>query len=72
LEPSKDTLTTFPQLQFIIPQINLRLASFEDAQVPVFVEIERTFYSRSFAFHFAVTDTATGESQLVEVRFRGP
>jgi cytochrome c oxidase accessory protein FixG len=70
--PAEETLEAHPGLLFIIPQKEVGLASFEDGEFPVFVELERSAYETSFAFHFSITDTQTGESRLVEVRFRGP
>jgi len=72
IAPSEEALSAHPGLQFIIPQERVELGSFEDGQFPVFVELDREAYGASFPLHFTVTDTETGESQLVEVRFLGP
>jgi len=61
-----------PGLDFIIPQDRVDLESFEDGRFPVFVELDRVAYGGPFAFDFEITDSLTGESLTVEVRFRGP
>ncbi len=72
VSPAVSTLAAYPDLAFLLPQESVDLASLEVAEIPIFVELERSVYSGSFAFEFAVTDTATGKIQHVEVRFRGP
>jgi cytochrome c oxidase accessory protein FixG len=72
LSPAEATVSTHPELRFIIPQASITLAAFEDVEVPAFAELDRAVYTASFPFEFAVTDTTTSETTLVEVRFRGP
>jgi cytochrome c oxidase accessory protein FixG len=69
---AEDTIAAYPGLEFIFPQSEIDLASFDDAEVPVFVELPRSSYTGSFDFHFIVTDASSGESRRISVRFRGP
>jgi cytochrome c oxidase accessory protein FixG len=70
--PDNEAVGANSNLHFIFPQSEIELESFEDADVPVFVELARSSYSESFEFYFLVTDVSTGESKRIAVRFRGP
>jgi cytochrome c oxidase accessory protein FixG len=60
------------EVEFIIPQPAVRLESLSDARVPLFAIMPRDAYDVPLDFHLAVTDSATGTLQRVQVRFRGP
>ena len=72
LAPAESTLGEHSDLVFLFPQDTLEIESFDSREVPIFVEQERSSYTGPFEFQFAITDRATGEEMLVEVRFRGP
>ena len=72
LAPAPETVAAHPDLRFILPQAEVELETFDDAEVPVFVEMPRSSYTGTFDFDFVVTDASTGELENVTVRFRGP
>ncbi len=72
IAPAEDTIAAHPEIAFIIPEREVRLASFDDTEVSVVAELARSDYVESFTFHFVVTDISTGESERIAVRFRGP
>ena len=72
LSPAESTLAEHPDLTFLLPQETVELESLEAAEIPIFVELDRSSYSGSFPIEFAVTDAASGKSLIVEVRFLGP
>ena len=72
IAPSEETVRMHSEMTFIIPQAEVELESFDDAEVPVFVEVPRSSYNGAFDFDFTVTDSSTGESEEISVKFRGP
>ena len=66
------TIAGHPRLDFLIPQETVVLESFEDGEFPVFAELDREAYDGAFSFFLLVTDQTTGESERLELRFRGP
>ncbi len=59
------------QPEFIVPQETVRLQSLADTEVPVFAYVDRDRYVESFPMSFTVTDSTTGRTVEVDVRFRG-
>ena len=59
-------------VEFIIPQDRVRLGALAETRVPLFAILPRDAYTAPVDFHLAVTDSATGTVQQVQVRFRGP
>lgn len=72
LAPAANTVAEHPGLTFLFSQDTVELGSLETAEVPIFVELERSSYTGSFPIEIAVTDTTSGKSLNVEVRFLGP
>ncbi|MEZ4386404.1 MAG: cytochrome c oxidase accessory protein CcoG [Candidatus Krumholzibacteriia bacterium] len=70
--PDADVAVLGDRAEFIVPQDRVRLAALGEARVPLFVTVPRADYSAPQAFHIAVTDSATGTVQRVQVRFLGP
>jgi len=61
-----------PEPEMLISQPRVELDPFEVASVPIFATLPRDEYGRDFPMTFAVTDSLSGESNSVTVRFRGP
>jgi cytochrome c oxidase accessory protein FixG len=61
---------TDPEL--VIAQPRVRIAGFDQADVPVFAYVPRSAYAAPFPLTFTVRDSATGVSRTAEARFRGP
>ncbi len=59
-------------LDMVIAQPRLALESLQDAVTPVILTFPRAEWTAPFPFRLAVTDSATGRAQDVELRFRGP
>jgi cytochrome c oxidase accessory protein FixG len=72
IAPGDDAAGLGPAAEFIIPQDRVRLEALGEARVPLFVTLPREQYTAPMDFSFAVTDSATGTLQSVQVRFRGP
>ena len=65
-------LENCPGTHFIIPQDRIELAPLADVPLTAFAEMPRSSYSQAEEFAFTVTDSITGETQDIKVRFRGP
>jgi cytochrome c oxidase accessory protein FixG len=61
-----------PDAVFIIPQASVSLAGLADRRLPLFVELPRAVYAGATDFHIMVSDSASGASLEVPLRFRGP
>ena len=72
LQPAPETMTEQPELEFIVPQPEVELDSFESAKLPVFVDLDRASYSGGFELFLTVTDVDSGEERRLKIRFRGP
>jgi cytochrome c oxidase accessory protein FixG len=70
--PAEDAAVLGEAAEFIIPQPRVSLGALDDARVPLFAVLPRQAYTAPVDFHLAVTDSATGTVQRVQVRFRGP
>lgn len=58
--------------EYVIPQPVVRLGPGEDADVPLFLYVERADFAGQFPVSFTVTDSVTGEAQELTMTFRGP
>ncbi len=72
ITPENEALITNKGAQFIIPQPRVELEALGDVPLTMFAEMPKESYSLPEDFHFTVTDSASGETQNVKVRFRGP
>jgi cytochrome c oxidase accessory protein FixG len=72
LAAAADALAGHEGVEFIIPQTRIDLGRMGDQQLTVFAMMSKSSYSLPEDFHFAVTDSASGAVQRVQVRFRGP
>ena len=59
-------------VEYIIPQDRLELPALADRQLTAFVAMPMTSYREGEAFAFTVTDSISGVSQDIKVRFLGP
>ncbi|PIV80866.1 cytochrome c oxidase accessory protein CcoG [bacterium CG17_big_fil_post_rev_8_21_14_2_50_64_8] len=72
LTAAPDALADCPGTDFIIPQDRIELDPLSDVPLTAFAEMPRTSYSQPENFSFTVTDSITGETQNIKVRFLGP
>ena len=72
LRPSDDALAGYEGVEYIIPQERVELPGFGDRQLTAFAMMPKKAYTLPEDFHFAFTDSATGITQNIKVRFRGP
>jgi len=70
--PAADALAGQAGVEYIIPQDRLELPALADRQVAAFVTMPMTSYREGAAFSFTVTDSISGVSQDIKVRFLGP
>ncbi|MFN8179338.1 MAG: cytochrome c oxidase accessory protein CcoG [bacterium] len=61
-----------PGFEVVIAQPRLELASLADQVTPLIVTLPRAAWSDPFPFTVVVADSASGRSERVELRFRGP
>ncbi|GJM44352.1 MAG: cytochrome c oxidase accessory protein CcoG [Gemmatimonadota bacterium] len=59
-------------LNVVVPQPRLEVPALGDVRSPIMGRVSRQDWVASFAMTVAVTDSATGHTQTVDVRFRGP
>jgi cytochrome c oxidase accessory protein FixG len=72
LEASLPEGTTGTPPEFLLPQPRMEIESLADARIPVFAYVGREEFESAFPIEFTVTDSASGRSERVEARFRGP
>ena len=72
LAPAADALAGHRDVTYIIPQDRIELPGFGDRQLTVFAMMPRSEYKLPEDFAFTVTDSVTGITQDIKVRFRGP
>jgi len=60
------------ELEFIIPQMEVALASGEDFEVPIFVYLPKSAYNDEIPLSFQITNQTTGDKKIVATLFRGP
>ena len=72
LAAAEDALAGHEGVSYIIPQPRVVLDPLADQQLTMFAMMPRAGYTVPEDFNFAFTDSLTGVSQLVKVRFRGP
>jgi len=58
--------------EYVIPQPVVRLGPGEDADVPIFLYIDRAAWDGQFPVSFTVTDSVTSETRELKMTFRGP
>ncbi len=61
-----------PSVEFIIPHREIALEGMKDVEVPIFAIVSREDYNGAFELVFPVSDTESGTTCEVQVRFRGP
>ena len=59
-------------VDYIIPQARVELERLSNRQLTLFAMMSKSSYVLPEDFHFAVTDSASGNVQNIKVRFRGP
>jgi cytochrome c oxidase accessory protein FixG len=72
VRPSDDALAGYEGVQYIIPQERIELPGFGDRQVTMFAMMPKANYTLPEDFRFAFTDSTSGITQDIKVRFRGP
>ena len=72
IEPADGALAGYEGVEYIIPQDRIELPGFGDRQLTFFTMMPKTSYTLPEDFHFAFTDSTSGISQNIKVRFRGP
>jgi cytochrome c oxidase accessory protein FixG len=70
--PAAGALAGHPGTEFIVPQPRVALPAMGGAPVTAFVVMPLQSYAGAVDFAFTVRDSASGESEDVTVRFRGP
>ncbi len=71
MAPGEDAAALGDTVEFIIPAGPGPPRGARRARLPLFVTLPRDAYTAPVDFHLAVTDSATGTVQLVQVRFQG-
>jgi cytochrome c oxidase accessory protein FixG len=59
-------------VEYVISQPDVRLEGMQDAEVPIYASMDRKNYAGPFPLSLAVTDSVSGHTQELEMRFRGP
>jgi len=72
IRPAADALAGREGVEYIVPQERIELDRLSDRQITMFAMMPRTSYAGTEDFAIAVTDSATGTTQDIKVRFRGP
>ncbi len=72
ITPSAGALAGYEGVEYIIPQQRIELPGFGDRQLTFFAMMPKENYTLPEDFRFAITDSATGVTQNIKVRFRGP
>jgi len=72
VEPAVDALAGHEGVEFIVPQQRVELAGLNSVPLTAFAMMDKSSYTLPEDFHFAFTDSASGDVQNVKVRFRGP
>jgi cytochrome c oxidase accessory protein FixG len=70
--PGAGALAGQAGVEYIIPQDRLELPALADRQMTAFVTMPMSSYREGEAFAFTVTDSISGVSQDISVRFLGP
>ncbi len=72
IRPADGALAGHEGVEYIIPQDRIVLEGFGDRQLTFFTMMPKSSYSLAEDFHFTFTDSTSGVTQDIKVRFRGP
>jgi hypothetical protein len=59
-------------VEYLIPQPEVSLEGMEDADVPIYLYLDRSSYEGSFPVGLTVINRASGEKKEITMRFKGP
>ena len=72
IDSADGALAEHEGVEYIIPQSRVVIDGFGDRQLTFFAMMPKSSYTVSEDFSFTFTDSSSGVTQDIKVRFRGP